>query len=788
MTQSPPTEKAVTLNIAPVTFSKETINIGRIEYENEDAYARLRDWNWRTHAFRYDSRDGLISNVAIVPEAKPLGKVETVNVQENLLLLGRAIQYSIINWLANQLPIVRAGKRLTFWGGRAEAMLLSSAVSGLNLTPVADLDVVIRYDIDTRLFWPPGNDPVPYLGLVIDLGTANVIDLSLRKLIELGVDVTGKYVCKHEEADREYLRPRIDLIGMVSQVVDDRVLLTDTEGVSGISVDQAYLEPRSEYLDDVIQKVYGPQAHRVISKLKEIRGPLSTATAKLERIKQTLNSLKDKHQIVLGGDVKVTFGNFLSIGDAAFPTSISTSRPNFLFGPQGRNSGPYPDIGIQNWGPFKYSYHTRNAPVIGVVCEALHRGRVDQFIKLLRDGLPDETWQKATTWQKTKSSNAFQGGLIGKFRLTKVDIQFEEAKGPTAKDYREAVDKLLSRSPNGLDLAIVQIRDGFKKLRGNANPYFVSKAAFMEAGVPVQAIKIENIEASDYQLAYILNNVALASYAKLDGIPWVISTLGPATHELIIGLGYTEVAESRLSEKTRYVGITTIFQGDGRYLLWGLTREVEFDNYASALLENLRTTIQYVKEENNWQQGDNVRLIFHVYKPLKNVEIDAIKQLVQSLTSDQYRIEYAFLDLSEFHMFQIYDPSQKGKDYYGGSGNRSTKGKGVPNRGLCYQLSNRQGLLHLIGPGELKTSDQGIPRPLLVELHPDSDFKDMTYLLRQIYHFTYMSWQNFFPASEPVTILYSRFIARMLGNLKTIDGWSSKVLSVGSLRDRRWFL
>ncbi len=238
-------------------------------------------------------------------------------------------------------------------------------------------------------------------------------------------------------------------------------------------------------------------------------------------------------------------------------------------------------------------------------------------MKLLRDGLPDETWAKVTAWQQNKSPNAFQGGLIGKFRLTRADIQFEEAKGYTAKDYREAVEKLLSRSPNGLDLAIVQTRNSFTKLRGNANPYFVSKAAFMEAGVPVQAIKIENIEANDYQLAYILNNIALASYAKLDGIPWVISTLGPATHELIIGLGYTEVAEGRLSEKTRYVGITTIFQGDGRYLLWGLTREVEFDNYATALLENLRTTIQYVKEENNWQTGDNVRLIFHVYKPLK---------------------------------------------------------------------------------------------------------------------------------------------------------------------------
>jgi hypothetical protein len=31
--------------------------------------------------------------------------------------------------------------------------------------------------------------------------------------------------------------------------------------------------------------------------------PLSTANVKLERIKQTLASLKEKHQIILGGDV-----------------------------------------------------------------------------------------------------------------------------------------------------------------------------------------------------------------------------------------------------------------------------------------------------------------------------------------------------------------------------------------------------------------------------------------------------------------------------------------------------
>jgi len=90
-------------------------------------------------------------------------------------------------------------------------MLLSQAVSILGLTSIPNLDVVIRYDIDARMFWPPENDPTPYLGLVVDLSTANVIDIPLTKLIELGVDVVGKYVCRHEEADREYLRPHLDL-------------------------------------------------------------------------------------------------------------------------------------------------------------------------------------------------------------------------------------------------------------------------------------------------------------------------------------------------------------------------------------------------------------------------------------------------------------------------------------------------------------------------------------------------------------------------------------------------
>ena len=103
---------------------------------------------------------------------------------------------------------------------------------------------------------------------------------------------------------------------------------------------------------------------------------------------------------------------------------------------------------------------------------------------------------------------------------------------------------------------------------------------------------------------------------------------------------------------------------DGRYLVWGQTREVGFDDDASALLENLKTTIRFVREQNNWQAGDRVRLVFHVYKPLKHREIDAIRALVRDLVADEHPVEFAFLDISRHHDFFLFDLRQKDVEYY----------------------------------------------------------------------------------------------------------------------------
>jgi hypothetical protein len=723
--------------------------------------------------------------------------MERVPVDEHLLLLGRAVQRSILDWLAGHLTIISRDQPLSFWGGAQDAKLLSHAVRNVNgklrgpdLLPNPKVEVAVRYAMSTRPMWPPGDAVRPYLGLLVDLRTSNVIDLSVEELLDLGVEVKGKYVCARREDDDDLVLSKLDTLGMVSEVDGGRLLLTDSMGIDEVAAEDVLLEPRQENLEVVVRALYGRHASDVISQLRQLRGPYGSAAGKLQKIRHTLEGLRKRHSVSLdGGFLEATFDELLAQDSVSFPETIRTDRPGFLFGAQGRENGRYPDDGVRRFGPYKYMQHSKNEPLIAVVCEASRRGRVEQFVESLRGGFSEEAWREVMKRRKGKPSpNPFEGGLLDKYRLTRIDLEFEEIAGTSAAAYREAIQRLLERLPRAPDLALVQTRERFKRLRAENNPYYVSKAAFMGAGVPVQAITEEKIEADDGQLPYILNNVALASYAKLEGIPWVISTRQPSSRELVVGLGYTEVGEGRLGGKTRYVGITTLFQGDGRYLLWGLTREVEFESYAEALLANLRTTIRHVKQENDWQPGDRVRLVFHVYKPLKNREIEAIRRLVNGLVQEEYRVEYAFLDLSSYHMYHLFDPSQAGIGYRTESGNWRTKGKGVPERGVCIQLDRRSALLHLAGPRELKTHEQGAPQPLLIEVHPDSDLDDLTYLTRQIYHFTYLSWKSFFPATEPVTILYSRLIARALGNLRLVAGWDSRVISVGALRDNKWFL
>lgn len=774
-----PHNESLILNIVPISFSRESIWIGRTPYLDDDGYRSLRMVHWRNHAFRYDNRVGAIENTPVVQDIQPLGDIEEAPIQEHLALTARAVQHATLVWIAGRLPIQRSGKQLMFWGQAERAKLLFQVLERLHIPAIEGVEVALRYTLDCRIFADP--DGTRYLGLTIGVNLSNQLELPVAELLDRGLDLIGREVCRRRQFDHDYLQPGLEPLGRVVAIEGQQIHLADALDLEQVEADSVMLLPTNWNLNDVLTLYMGQRAPRVLQALDAERQRIASSSGKFDEIKTTLQGLKSRH-MTIGRDVDVQFGEFLTSADPRFPKPITTPPPTLLFGPQGRNTELYADMGIKKYGPYRYTYHTRNTPIIGVVCERQYEGRVDEFVKLLRDGYPEELWNNDRT------PNPFVGGLIRKFQLSDVRIVTQTCVDDSAAAYRAAALRLLGRAQTRqLDLVLVQVREQHKHLFGDQSPYYVSKAAFMASGVPTQSIRIESIEQTTSSVAYILNNLALACYAKLEGTPWVLATREPATHEIVIGIGTADVAQRRGGEHTRYFGITTMFQGDGRYLMSDMTREAVFEEYTEALIESLTATLSDVREANRWQTGDKVRLICHAYKRLKDCEVDAIKQVVRTLLDAQFNVTFAFVDISPFHPYYLFAPNQSGTAY-GSRQARRVKGKGLPSRGTALQLDERRALLHLTGPKEVKTGSHGLPQPLLLELHSESDFSDLTYLVRQVLHFSHMSWRTFFLATVPITILYPQRIADLLGHLTAVSDWRNHVGGLHMLRGRRWFL
>jgi hypothetical protein len=70
---------------------------------------------------------------------------------------------------------------------------------------------------------------------------------------------------------------------------------------------------------------------------------------------------------------------------------------------------------------------------------------------------------------------------------------------------------------------------------------------------------------------------------------------------------------------------------------------------------SLEACIEDVKARNGWLADDALRLIFHVFKPLKDTEAQAVKALVEKLTGQYASVEFAFVHVSDEHDWAIFD-------------------------------------------------------------------------------------------------------------------------------------
>jgi hypothetical protein len=768
---------SLVLNFSPIRFDDSTIAVGRLAYgdDGEELLGRLREEHNATHVFRREGADSILA-VAVAPNASLLGEPKTIRLKDHLGLVSSLVRNALLTYIAGKGRAVLRYDPLNFIA-RQDLLLRVNPPQG-SIAPDW-LAVPLLYEIAVR--------PVrffkqePFIAAALDVRTTRLIKRSALELIQDGFRLEGFYVGKHVPNMDTRIAPRLKLLGRVESVKGSQLHLMDCqEAFDTIDARTAWLERRA--FASCLSHVFGASALEVSGALERERAALRQGPTRLDHITKTVEFLSgQKYELAPG--VPFVFCPLLdSVKGSAFPCLESAPRPVYVFDQIGSKTETWHDKGLTAHGPYTAQVFTPTRPRICVVCQQSKKGQVEQFLSKFIHGIKLSV---SLPRRDRPQTNYFEKGFCRKYALQGIHYEFFLAEDSSVDSYRKACQTALEKLGAGhkWDLAMIQIEELFHQLPAKCNPYFAGKVSFHTHQIPVQEFEIETTQRSDKELSYVLNNMGLATYAKLNGIPWLLKTSPTIAHELVIGLGSAIVGESRLGKQERFVGITTVFSGDGNYHLSNLSKAIPMDEYESALLGSLRAAILKVRTDMNWQPKDQVRLVFHAtFKRFNRQEVQSIKRLLCEL--GDYDVEYAFLQLNELHPYMLFDTDQAGTFDYE---TKRTKGIYAPQKGRYLELGNREVLLSLTGPKEVKRPEDGLSRPLFLSLHRDSTFTDMTYLTRQVFTFACHSWRTFLPASIPVTIQYSNLIANALGHLSLMDRWNPEVM-LGHIGTTRWFL
>ncbi len=778
------------LNISRIVFRdtsdsenngfKKKIEVGKFDFSKEKLRS-LRDENFESHIFRREGEK--IACIPYVADAPRIGETfEEINLGSPWLKAALA-RNALINQLFYLNREIRDYQPVTFLADKSVNFLAQSVPAAVGCPDWFAVRPLYEADIRVITFAPYS----PFAACAFNVSTAWVISRKCSEFLAEGFNLEGLYVASYKSNVDYRVTPKPQTLGRVAKVEDKMLHLEDArEDIKTVSSEEAYLVKDSETIGRCLNHAFGKHAATVEANLGQKLANFRNGKTRLEHLQKVISYVRT-WELEIVPEFTFKLNPFIA-QPKAFPAVRTADKPIYVFDAAGRKTDIWHDRGLRNHGPYSSQNFTPTTPKVCVICKASHKGQVQQFLYKLENGIAENNnvpASPASSGQTNEKASPFAQGFTNKYKLDGVDFDFFTADDDKADSYVKAFREALEKSQNNnfkWDLALVQIEDKFHKLYGDNNPYFVTKAKFLNHQIPVQEFEIETANLHDGQLGYALNNISLAIYAKLGGIPWLIKSNPTIAHEVIFGLGSASIGEGRLGKRERIVGVTTVFTGDGKYYLSNLSKAVPMEDYKDALLANLKATIEKIKKDMNWQRRDHIRLIFHSFKPFQNLEADAVKEAVDGLSD--YDVDLAFLHIADNHPFLIFDEKQTGVYDFRTKGK---KGIYAPQRGYFLHLSNYETLMSTTGPGDIKQAEHGMPRPILLKLHRNSTFTDMTYLARQVFSFTCHSWRSFFPSSMPVTIFYSDLIAGLLGNLDNVSAWDVDSM-LGRIGSTRWFL
>jgi hypothetical protein len=717
-------------------------------------------------------RDGIAYGLPkLQPPSKSFGTAQTLKVADHLSLLARRLT----DVLPEKFPKYEAFRRKPFkFRGQKDEIVAAIMTKLKRLPPVVGkFKIHLTFELDARLI--ELHEGELQVGLFVDIATNWQILAPLDELQAAGIDVAGLYVVRLNP-DPTARR----LVGRVKELVGQKVILSEAHAdATEVFVDDVLLEGSRASFAHCLKQLLGRAYDDFEKERQEQEGFVLVGNALDERVGRMGEYLQKASPFTLCQNFECSIGERIpmqNVGD--YKTVVQAPTVDYCFDAARSKRNKYAWPGLENFGPFSRDTLAKKSPRILFVFPDSVQGPAERFLRYFRDGI--------SSIQNSRYSGGFAKiyGLVNPQFVTCRIPLFPRQNDSPAETYRRTISDFLSRDAQ-FDAAIVTILNEHARLPDSQNPYLHSKAVLLMAGIPVQDVRVFTISQSEASLQFNLQNISVALYAKLNGIPWTVDHDLSIADELVLGLGTCETGESRFEARKRFIGITTVFRGDGNYLLSNLSSECGYDDYPEVLQRSTVEVLKEIKKRNGWQPGDTVRVVVHSFKPLKKMELARIMKDSVATVGNEQNMEFAFLTVTQDHPFRLFDRVQQGIPMKNQP--KVKKAVFVPQRGVVAQLGSFTRLLCTNGPELIKRPVSPLPLPLLVHIHPESTYRDLASLAEQVLKFTSLSWRSTLPAKLPVTIYYSELIAGLLSRLRGVPDWSPAMLNI-KLRASKWFL
>lgn len=331
----------------------------------------------------------------------------------------------------------------------------------------------------------------------------------------------------------------------------------------------------------------------------------------------------------------------------------------------------------------------------------------------------------------------------------------------TAQRYYEHIQNWCSENRDKPDIAIVLHPKTVDW--DDETPYHYIKASLLSSGIVSQNVTFDLLDDKN-QFEWSAANIALAMFAKMGGIPWTIGSL-ERKNSIVVGMGRSDTFDPQTRQKKGFIAFATCMRGDGVYRVSHFGQPT--DDFESHL-GNLKDIVRQALQDQCGTSRDIDYIVLHLPKEIGKYEFKAIKDVVtEEELNGQHPCTIHVLKVSDDDRFFAVDKSIP---------------EWTPQKGLCLRLSDSEALLYTEGREERQAWRHRLPSTVHVrnqsgDLHSEIGRQ----LLTQVYDLSLMNWRAFNAKGTPITLLYSKLIAKILKHSKGTQ-------ISNNLNETLWFL